>query len=381
MMVRYLFATFHLITLATGIAAAYGRWRALQRVKSTTDLPAVFHADNWSAWRSASEKTDMVLMPIPRAERITRRAISPRLATSSFWIFLAIWFDLPDRRDREDAKPWPDLWLCPAMRLSTTLFVALSTLTLSAQIGRMELRTDSGLVVLHPFRNGGVSTKEWMDTDERFGLTTAYDRSGKEIFRYGTRRIGGHASVNFSYHPNGAVSKAEASDAPDAGIQWYRSTTTFDEQGNQTGFWQQSHEDLTTLRFHTGPDEPVLAHCQKLFTNEVFLVNATRQAGKANVKVLRPSPALKDSEHTLAPGDTVRLGSYSVGERFAAPETELTVDVRRVLRNRRKTAALGVVRTNNGPVNDTTQRWYLVVHHWARGLQHPSPTPDDQRHP
>ena len=46
-MVRYLFATFHLITLATGIAAAYGRWRALQRVKSTTDLPAVFHADNW----------------------------------------------------------------------------------------------------------------------------------------------------------------------------------------------------------------------------------------------------------------------------------------------------------------------------------------------
>jgi hypothetical protein len=55
MMVRYLFATFHLIALATGIAAAYGRWRALQRVKSTTDLPAVFHADNWSAWRSASE--------------------------------------------------------------------------------------------------------------------------------------------------------------------------------------------------------------------------------------------------------------------------------------------------------------------------------------
>ncbi len=47
MMVRYLFATFHLIALAIGIAAVYGRWRSLQRVKSTTDLPAVFHADNW----------------------------------------------------------------------------------------------------------------------------------------------------------------------------------------------------------------------------------------------------------------------------------------------------------------------------------------------
>ncbi len=47
MTVRYLFASFHLIALAIGIAAVYARWRSLQRVKSTTDLPAVFHADNW----------------------------------------------------------------------------------------------------------------------------------------------------------------------------------------------------------------------------------------------------------------------------------------------------------------------------------------------
>jgi len=46
-MVRYLFATFHLIALAIGIAAVYARWRALQRMKSATDLPAVFHANNW----------------------------------------------------------------------------------------------------------------------------------------------------------------------------------------------------------------------------------------------------------------------------------------------------------------------------------------------
>lgn len=247
------------------------------------------------------------------------------------------------------------------------LLLALLTLPAMAQLGRKELRTDTGLVVLHHHATGEVSTKEWMDTDERFGLTTAYDRSGKEIFRYGTRRIGGHASVHFSYHANGAVSRAEASDAPDAGIQWYRSTTTFDDQGNQTGFYQQNHEDLTTLRFHTGPDEPVLAYCQKLFTNEVFLVNATRQAGKATVKVMRPSPALKNSEHTLAPGDTVRLGSYSVGERFAAPDTELTVETRRALRNRKKPEAPGVLRTDNAPVDDTTQRWYLVIHGWASG--------------
>jgi hypothetical protein len=246
------------------------------------------------------------------------------------------------------------------------LLLALLTLPAMAQLGHKELRTDTGLVVLHHHATGEVSTKEWMDTDERFGLTTAYDRSGKEIFRYGTRRIGGHASVHFSYHANGAVSKAEASDAPDAGIQWYRSTTTFDDQGKQTGFYQQSHEDLTTLRYHTGPDEPVLAYCQKLFTNEVFLVNATRQAGKATVKVKRPSPALKDSEHTLAPGDTVRLGTYSVGERFALPDTELTVDVRRVLRNRKRPAAQGVLRTDEVAVNAEHRRYYVVVRGWGR---------------
>ena len=250
------------------------------------------------------------------------------------------------------------------MRLSTTLLVALSTLSLSAQIGRKELHTDSGLVILHHFMNGGVSTKEWRDKDERFGRSIAYDRGGREIFSFHTRRIGGHASVHFSYHPNGAVSKAEVSDAPDAGIQWYRSTTTFDDQGNQTGFWEQSHEDLTTLRFHTGPDEPVLAYCQKLFTNEVFLVNATRQAGKATVKVRSSSPALKDSEHTLAPGDTVRLGTYSVGERFAAPETELTVDVRRVLRNRKRPAAQGQMRTTEVVVGAEHRRYYMVVRGW-----------------
>jgi hypothetical protein len=259
------------------------------------------------------------------------------------------------------------------------LLLALLTLPAMAQLGRKELRTDTGLVVLHHHATGEVSTKEWMDTDERFGLTTAYDRSGKEIFRYGTRRIGGHASVHFSYHANGSVSKAEASDAPDGGIQWYKSTITFDESGNRTGFSEYGRDNhgpipRITMQPHEpyGPTEvphkePEVAICQRMFVNEVFLVNATRQAGKAKVKVQNPSPALKDSEHTLAPSDTVWLGTYSMGERFTPPDTMLNMDVRRVLRNRKKSAALGVLRTDNAAGNNTTQRWYLVIHGWAPG--------------
>lgn len=44
---RFLLAVLHLLALAIGIAAVYGRARALSRVRSATDLPAVFLADNW----------------------------------------------------------------------------------------------------------------------------------------------------------------------------------------------------------------------------------------------------------------------------------------------------------------------------------------------
>lgn len=44
---RFLLAVLHLFALAIGIAAVYGRARALSRVRSTADLPSVFLADNW----------------------------------------------------------------------------------------------------------------------------------------------------------------------------------------------------------------------------------------------------------------------------------------------------------------------------------------------
>ena len=263
------------------------------------------------------------------------------------------------------------------MRFTTALFFALMACSASAQIGRKELRTDSGLVVLHHFRNGTLSTTEWRDRDDRFGRSIAYDPNGREIFSYHTRRVGGHASVYFSYHPNGGVSKAEVSDAPDGGIQWYRSTTTFDEAGNRTGFTEEGRDNYGPLHSPgridlreqapvelTVPPKQEAVACQKMFVNEVYLVNATRQAGKARVKALQPSPALKDSEHTLAPGDTVRLGTYSVGETFAVPEKHLSVDVHRVLRNRKRTPAAGQLRTDEVSVSAEHRRYFLVVRGW-----------------
>lgn len=266
------------------------------------------------------------------------------------------------------------------MSRALTLLATLVTLTTLHGQGRVRtIETDSGRVVQHYFTTGQVSTQEWTDKDGRFGRSRAFKRDGTVIVDHHTRRIAGHASVHFEYHPNGAVRKAEFSDAPDAGIQWYRSTTTFDDQGDRTGFSEQGHDDLHVIprpgTTFTAPVEPVgptedpvrvpeVAVCQKLFVNEVFVVNSTRHAAKVRVQVMNPSPALGPAVHTLAPGDTVRLGTYTIGETFEGPNIHLAVEAMRVVRNRKRPTASGELRTNEAQVSPEHRRYYMVLSGW-----------------
>ncbi|MFN3874655.1 MAG: hypothetical protein ACK4L7_01930 [Flavobacteriales bacterium] len=271
------------------------------------------------------------------------------------------------------------------MRIPTLSLALLLAPASRAQPEPRTIATDTGTVVLHYFSSGEVSTKEWRDEDDRWGRSWAYKKTGETIFDGQTRRFAGHATVRFSYYPDGAVSRVETSDAPDGGIQWYQSITTFDEAGNRTGFWEQGRDNygpIPSLRIeprtlpplHSDPREPErrpaeapdAQHCQRLFVNEVFLVNATRHAGRAKIRALQPSPALQDSEHTLAPGDTVRLGSYTMGEVFIEPSRQVSVEVRRLLRNRRKPASLGLLKTIETAVTAEHRRYYLVVMGWRK---------------
>lgn len=47
MTTNYLFAVFHLLGLAIGLAAVYARWRALRVATDQSHTAAVLHADNW----------------------------------------------------------------------------------------------------------------------------------------------------------------------------------------------------------------------------------------------------------------------------------------------------------------------------------------------
>lgn len=136
------------------------------------------------------------------------------------------------------------------------------------------------------FKNGRVSTTECFDSDNRFGKACAYNSAGKLIYEKSLRKIAGHASVAFQYYNSGAVKRAEWHDAPDAGIQWYNTTTLFAEDG---AIISETHNDYdntpgTTIRLlrHTKEeaptDTPHTAACAVIYTSELWIVNKTPYA-------------------------------------------------------------------------------------------------------
>lgn len=262
------------------------------------------------------------------------------------------------------------------MRLFLYLLLLILTTTLSAQPKERTFKTDSGNVVMRYFASGQVSTKEWRDKDERWGRSWAYKKNGEVIFEGQTRRFAGHSSIHFSYHPNGAVSKVETSDAPDGGIQWYKSATSFDDQGNKTGFQEYGHDNYgliprPDLRIITEPQPPPALQpqqevvvCQRMFVNELFVVNPMNAAVRVAATANEPSPGLPGGTWTMAPGDTIRIGTYSKGE--AWPDWKGMVDlniVQVVLADRNK--ALARIRTDEAKVSAEHRKLFVVIEGWT----------------
>jgi hypothetical protein len=172
-----------------------------------------------------------------------------------------------------------------------------------------------------------ISTSICYDADDRWGIAKAYNREGKEILSQQLRKIAGHASTHFSYYPNGAVQKAEHSNAPDAGIQWYRSTTTFSPEGEVTGYWEDGTDDHghPTLRYtlrhpaqeEKEPPQQIVVPCAVVYVSEAWFINTTRYAVRVTGKYtgsIADKPTI-----LLAPGDTLRGGGFVGAEQFSSP--------------------------------------------------------------
>ncbi|MBL7963239.1 MAG: hypothetical protein JNM31_05260 [Flavobacteriales bacterium] len=285
-----------------------------------------------------------------------------------------------------------------AMSRYFTLLATLTTFTALFGQGRTRtVETDTGRVVLHYFTAGQLSTKEWLDKDGRWGRSWAYNRLGEVIFQGQTRRFAGHASVHFSYHPNGAVSKVETSDAPDGGIQWYRSTTTFDADGNRTGFWEDGRDNYGPIHRPTAPPEPVrpgipippadvphkqpeVVICQRMFSNELFVVNPTKAAVRVTATPRAPTPALPGGTWTMAPGDTIRIGTYSMGESWPPWKDHVELVIHEVVLGDRQ-HAVARFRTDEAIQGPEHRKLFVVIEGWAAKKSAaeqdlpPSPTP------
>lgn len=123
------------------------------------------------------------------------------------------------------------------MKTLVAFLILLQPFLASAQLKCKTTNQSDGSTIKQCFhQNGQVSTLESWDKDKRFGSIKGYTNQGKELFSHSLRSVGGHASVSLTYFPNGQLEKVDFSDAPDGGIQFYNSTTRFDEKGNQTAF-------------------------------------------------------------------------------------------------------------------------------------------------
>ena len=101
-----------------------------------------------------------------------------------------------------------------------------------------------------------VASSQCYDRDQRFGQARAFAADSHEIYRHGLRRIAGHESVTFQFYPSGAVRQAYMSSAPDAGIQWYHTTTEFSEQGAVTSVINDNYDQQLTSPSYVVPPQP-----------------------------------------------------------------------------------------------------------------------------
>jgi hypothetical protein len=197
------------------------------------------------------------------------------------------------------------------------------------------------------------SGEKCFDKDNRYGIARVYNDSGRVVYEVHLRRFAGHASVQFSFHDNGAIHKVNYSSAPDAGIQWYRSYHEFSPTGKLINSWEDSHDHRVTridinpppIKHETIPPispkptpetslpmptqtpgtQKEVVVCQRMLSNEIWVLNPGNQ--HIVFKAISKHKSDKNIETTLRPGETKMIGSYSMGEQFYPPVNLYTFEV------------------------------------------------------
>lgn len=158
---------------------------------------------------------------------------------------------------------------------------------------------------IHYFKTGNVSTISTIK--QGWGKAKAFDSGGKKIYEMQIRKVAGSASVRFTHHANGMVKTAKYYSAPDAGIQWYRKTTEFNDQGKVIKEIEDSHDRMQKVLFDQSKQEVV--SCNPIHNNDLYMINTT----KHDVMAIIDDKKSKDTIYISA-NDTLKALQYISSE-------------------------------------------------------------------
>lgn len=219
-----------------------------------------------------------------------------------------------------------------------------------------------------------VSTSLCYDKDNRWGKARAYNRKGELIYERELRRVAGHSSVQFTYYESGAVKTASWSSAPDAGIQWYKSYTTFSEDGKITGETSDSYEGPAThinplqpptqkpvVKTPPAKPAPATMECAVIYSSEFWFTNYTPHT----VVITATRKYNKSETYTLSlhPKETLKAGQLILAQQFDDPSKTFDFSVVPLKAGGKKQRLIILPSEDRQPENPTkeTRRYYYEV--------------------
>ena len=221
----------------------------------------------------------------------------------------------------------------------------------------------------HYFKNKKISTSECYDADHRWGKAIAYNANGAVIYEKELRRIAGHSSVMFSYYENGGVKKAEWSSAPDGGIQWYSSVTTFSEDGTITSVSENDYDNKPSIIQQPAIKLPAVINPVAprsdssrtvipvgTYNTEVWYTNNNRRA-----VIVTATRGPEQTRVTVDPKQTVKGAHFILARQFEDPSFYFQFTVTPKYKYDKARYALMPSHRKPEQVNKETRRYYFDV--------------------
>lgn len=237
-------------------------------------------------------------------------------------------------------------------------------LILFSQYNCKTIHNQDGKTITCLHKNGKPSTIEYWDTENRNGSLTGFSSDGKELFKYYLRNYAGHAYAQIEYHSNGQVSKAYYSSAPDGGIQFFKETRKYDENGNLIDHWEQKYPfelvtTIDTIRYKKVTQKQEVIKCAVPYQTYFKLINST----KSWIEVkFNPIPnlwvSLKEISVKIKPWEDLMIDSVILAERFLELNQtyQLTIQGKKGVIKNKKILITEPVTTNQ----KRTFTWYII---------------------